>query len=109
MGSNDEPSRIRKVTTTETWPPQDWPRRIWNLCEEYSDVLVDELQPQERLKVPDMTVTLKPGTKPFFCTRARPVPIHWKESMENEKKKLLREGTIKRCNGNQIPWCSPAH
>ena len=70
---------------------------------------MDELRPQERLKVPDMTVTLKPGTKPFFRTSARPVPIHWKENTENEKKKLLREGTIERCNGNQIRWCSPAH
>ena len=72
----DGPLRIRKITTDQTWPPQDWPQRLRSLCEEYSDMLVDELRPQERLKVLDMTVTLKPGTKPFFCTRDRPVPIH---------------------------------
>ena len=98
--------RVRKVTTEKTWPPQEWPKRLKDLCEAYSDMLMDELRPQERLKVPD---TLKPGTKPFFCTRARPVLIHWKENTDKEKQKLLREGTIERCNGNQIRWCSPAH
>ena len=90
-GENIEtrPGRIRKATTEKTWPPQEWPKRLIDLCEAYFDVLVDKLRPQERLKVPDMTVTLKPGTKPFFCTRARPVPIHWKENTDKEKRKLL--------------------
>ena len=42
-GLESKPMKIRKVTTTEVWPPQDWPRRLRNLCEEYSDVLVNEL------------------------------------------------------------------
>ena len=43
MSVKNTDMRIRKITATDIWPPPEWPRRLRDLCEEYSDVLVDEL------------------------------------------------------------------
>ena len=46
-------SKVRKINTAKSWPPEEWPKRLKALCESYSDMLINELKSNKWLKVPD--------------------------------------------------------
>ena len=49
------------------WPPAHFPEKLQELCKEYEDVLVTELEANQQIQCPKMEVKLKEGTKAFFA------------------------------------------
>ena len=49
------------------WPKPEWPKEFQDLCKEFEDVLVEELDIEQVVRCPPIDVELLPGTKPFFC------------------------------------------
>ena len=86
----------RLPPSPELWPPTEWPAEIREVCREYSDVILDELTPTDKIKAPPMGITLEPGHKPSFIKKKKQVPLHWRASVNKEKEKLIREGIIER-------------
>ena len=79
------------------------------LCEEFSDVLVEELTQAQNIQCPPMDVELMTGVKPFFARKPRKTPLHWGEKVKKEVKKLLKAGVIERIPANEAAqWISPA-
>ena len=91
------------------WPPPHFSTKMKDLCEKYSDVLVNELQSGQKMYCPPMDVRLKENYQPYICKKPRPTPIHWRKHIDKEVKKLLREGIIERAHGRKLTFCSPAH
>ena len=91
------------------WPPPHFSTKMKNLCEQFSDVLVDELKSGQKMYCPPMDVRLKENYQPYICKKPRPTPIHWRGHIDKEVKKLLREGIIERAHGRKLTFCSPAH
>ena len=56
-----------------------------------------------------MDVRLKENYQPFICKKPRPSPLHWKEHINKEIAKLLREGVIEWLHGRKATFVSPAH
>ena len=61
----------------EAWPPASWPDQLKAICEEYSDVLTDEMRASHKIKCPPMDIKLKEKYTLLFAKRSRPVPLHW--------------------------------
>merc|ERR1711867_315206 len=56
-----------------------------------------------------MDVELQSGAKPFFGRKPRKTPLHWREKVKKEVKKLLKAGVIERIPANESTlWISPA-
>ena len=87
------------------WPPPHFSTKMRELCEKYSDVLVEELRAGEKMYCPAMDVRLKEGYKGYICKKPRATPIHWRKYVDKEIKKLLREGIIERAHGHQPIGC----
>ena len=91
------------------WPLPHFSTKMKKLCEKYSDVLVEELPPGQKMYCPAMDIRMKENFQPYICKKPRPTPIHWRRYIDKEVKKLLREGIIERAHGRKITFCSPAH
>ena len=91
------------------WPPPHFSSKMRELCDRYSDVLVDELKAGEKIFCPEMEIRLKEGYKGYICRKPRAVPFHWRKHIDREIQKLLREGIIERANGRHLTFVSPAH
>ena len=91
------------------WPPPHFSSKMKELCERYSDVLVEELRAGEKIYCPEMEIRLKEGYKGYICRKPRATPLHWRKHVDKEIKKLLREGIIKRAHRRQLTFVSPAH
>ena len=74
------------------WPPRPFSTRMREVCEAYSNVLVEELKTGEKMYTPPMEVRLREGYQGFICKKPRATPLHWKEHINKEIAKLLREG-----------------
>ena len=46
------------------WPQPEWPQ---DLCLEFKDVLMEELECTQQVNCPPLDVELQQGTKPFFA------------------------------------------
>ena len=91
------------------WPPAHFPAKLQELCKEYEDVLVTELEANQQIQCPKMEVKLKEGTKAFFARKPRKNPIHWEDKITREVKKLLHEGIIEKVPPCETAeWISPA-
>ena len=108
------PRRLRPRTKAPDpkipeWPKQEWPKELQDLCKEFEDVLVEELDSEQVVRCPPMDVELLPGSKPFFARRPRKNPLHWKEKVKKEVQKLIKQGVIERIPANECAlWISPA-
>ena len=91
------------------WPPPHFSTRMREVCEAYSDVLVEELKSGEKMYTPPMEVCMREGYQGFICKKPHAAPLHWKEHIDKEIKKLLHEGVIKCSHGRQATFVSPAH
>ena len=92
----------------KAWLPTEWPEAFQTLAKEFENVLVTELTPEDRIQCPQQELKVKEGVAPHFAKRPRQSPLHWKDKIEEEKKKLIREGVIQRVVGEQPLWVSPA-
>ena len=91
------------------WPKPEWPKELQDLCTEFQDVLVEELERGQMITCPPMDVELTVGAKPFFARRPRKNPLHWKERVKKEVQKLIKQGVIERIPANEAAqWISPA-
>ena len=91
------PRRLRPKTKAPDpkipeWPKQEWPKELQDLCKEFEDVLVEELDSEQVVRCPPMDVELLPGTKPFFACRPHKNPLHWKEKVKKEVQELIKQG-----------------
>ena len=59
-------------------------------------MLVDELQPDQKISCPPMEINLLSGIKPFFAQRPRRFPLHWAEKVKRETQKLVKAGIIEK-------------
>lgn len=103
-------AKIEILETAEhpdTWPPEHWPEDLRQLLIEFADVITDEMKPCHRIKAPPLSIQLKEDVKPLFAKKSKPVPLHWRAKVEEEKQKLLREGVIRPVTGSPR-WISPA-
>ena len=71
------------------WSKLEWPQELKDLCNEFSDILVEELSQAQNIQCPPMDVELQAGAKPFFARKLRKTPLHWGEKVKKEVKKLL--------------------
>ena len=51
------------------WPPAHFSKAMRELCEEFDDILVDELPPGQRIYCPEMDIRMKDDYKPFICKK----------------------------------------
>ena len=73
------------------WPKPEWPKELNDLCIEFQDVIVEELESAQQVTCPPMDVELAVGAKPFFARRPRKNPLHWKEKVKKDIKKLIKQ------------------
>ena len=85
------------------WPKPEWPKELKDICIEYQDVLVKELESAQMVTCPTMDVELTMGAKPFFAQRPRKKPLHWKEKVKKELQKLIKQGVIERIRQTRLP------
>ena len=71
------------------------------LCEEFSDMLVEELTQAQNIQCRPMDVELMTGVKPFFARKPRKTPLHWGQKVKKEMKKFLKSGVIERIPTNE--------
>ena len=64
------------------WPKPEWPQELKDLCNKFSDVLVEELSQAQNIECPPMDVELQAGAKPFFARKPRKTPLHWGEKVK---------------------------
>ena len=108
------PKRMRKPVSRKPlhvplWPPQHFPEKLREVCREFEDVLVEDLESNQTIQCPEMDVTLKEGVKPFFARKPRKAPLHWSQKIKQEVKKLVRAGVIEKIPPNETArWISPA-
>ena len=57
------------------WPKPEWPKELQELCSEFEDVLVEELEEAQNITCPPMDVELQRGSKPFFARKPRKTPF----------------------------------
>merc|ERR1712120_58285 len=72
------------------WPKPEWPKELKELCIEYEDVLVEELEEAQNITCPPMDVELMNTSKPFFARKPRKTPLHWADKVKKEVKKLVK-------------------
>merc|ERR1712101_47912 len=90
-------------------PKPEWPKELQELCTEYEDVLVEELEEAQNITCPPMDVKLMNTSKPFFARKPRKTPLHWADKVKKEIKKLIKAGIIERIPANKsAAWISPA-
>ena len=58
------------------WPKQEWPKELQDLCREFEDVLVEELDSGQMITCPPMDVKLTAGANPFLTCRPHKNPLH---------------------------------
>ena len=91
------------------WPKPEWPKELQDLCIEFSDVLVEELEEAMNITCPPMDVELSNTSKPFFARKPKKHPLHWAQKVKKEVKKLVKAGVIERVPPNEAAaWISPA-
>ena len=83
-------------------------------CEEalkikYADVLREGLPVDHTMVNEPVTIKFKEGIviKPLFCTKAKLLPLHYKEQAGKMVEDLLEQGVIGKVEG-YTQWCSPA-
>ena len=59
------PAEPKVPQSCPAWPPPHFPGKLQELCKEFEDVLVTELEANQQIQCPMMEVKLKGGTKPF--------------------------------------------
>ena len=103
------PAEPKAPQSCPAWPPPHFPDKLQELCKEFEDILVTELEANQQIQCTMMEVKLIGGTKPFFARRPRKNPLHWDEKIKKEVKKLLKEGVIEKVPSNETAqWISPA-
>ena len=111
---NQTPKRFRPKESHRDpqipqWPKPEWPKELQELCLEFEDVLVEELEEAQNITCPPMDVELQNTSKPFFARKPRKTPLHWAEKVKKEIKKLIKAGIIERIPANEsAAWISPA-
>ena len=91
------------------WLKPEWPKELKDLCMEFQDVLVEELESAQQVTCPPMDVELQGGAKLFFARRPIKNPLHWKEKVKKEVQKLIKQGVIECIPANEAAqWISPA-
>ena len=70
------PQDAQPEPQTPIWPKPEWPKELKELCEEFSNVLVEELTQAQNIQCPPMDVELMTGVKPFFARKPRKTPLH---------------------------------
>ena len=76
----------RKLCNTPTpekikipeWPPAHFSSRMKEVCEMYSDILVDKLKSGKKMFTPPMDVRMWDRYQGFICKKPCPAPLHWK-------------------------------
>ena len=92
------------------WPPAHFPNHLKDLLLEYQVIFMDELDPQQHVIAPPMTVDLRDETATFMCGQSMATPIHWQDQINRDIEKLLREVIITKRTKNEPPhYLSPAH
>lgn len=99
--------RNKKKIEEKPWPNPSWPAAFQALAKEYENVLVTEHSPADRIQCPELEIKLKPGVSPYFAKRPPRMPLHWRQRVEQEKQKLIKEGVIQRVVGESPRWVSP--
>ena len=90
------------------WPKPEWPQELKDLCNKFSNVLVEELSQAQNIQCLPIDVELMKGAKPFFARKPRKTPLHWGEKVKKEVKKLLKSGMIERIPANKAAyWIFP--
>ena len=64
------------------WPRPGWPQEFKDLCKEFEDFLVDELEYAENITCPGMDVELQAGVQPFFARKPQDTTLLGRESQE---------------------------
>ena len=96
-------------TLGHTIPLPEWPQELKDLCMEFEDVLVKELEQAQNITCPPMDVELQASVKPCFTRKPRNTPLHWAYKVKKEVEKLLKAGIIERILANKQALCiSPA-
>ena len=57
-------------------------KELQDLCLEFSDVLVDELEEAMNITCPPMDVELNNTSKPFFARKPKKHPLHWAQKVK---------------------------
>ena len=73
------PSIPRKLRPKEKVPDPkipEWPKELEDLCIEFQDILVEELESEQMITCPPMDVELIFGAKPFFARRPQENLLH---------------------------------
>merc|ERR1712240_828817 len=103
------PKDINPDSQIPQWPKPHWPKELQDLCNEFSDVLVEELEEAQNITCPPMDVELQNTSKPFFARNPKKNPLHWAGKVKKEVKKLVKAGVIERVPPNEAAaWISPA-
>ena len=58
------------------WPRPEWPKELKDLCLEFEDVLVEELESAQQVTCSPMDVELQAGAKQFFAIKPNKNPLH---------------------------------
>merc|ERR1712101_17480 len=82
------PKELHPEPQIPQWPQTEWPKELQELCSEFEDVLVEELEEAQNITFPPLDVELQNDSKPFFARKPSKNPfILGRESKERNKKK----------------------
>ena len=75
----------------------------------YGDVLRDGLPINHTMVSDPVTIKFNEGivVRPLFCTKAKLVPLHYKEEANEMVDEMLKQGVIGKAGG-YTEWCSSA-
>ena len=91
------------------WPRPEWPKELRDLCLEFEELPMEELESAQQVTCPPMDVELQAGAKLFFARRPRKNPLYWKEKVKKEVQKLIKQGVIELIPAKEaVQWISPA-
>ena len=77
---------------------------------EYQDIFIKELDPKQHFNDSPMNMNLPTDYAFFMFGRHRATPIHWREQIDRDHDKLMREGVIAKWTKDEPPrYLSPAH
>ena len=81
------PNAINPDPQIPQWPKPEWPKELQDLCKEFSDVLMEELEEAQNITCPPMDTS-----KPFFARKPKKHPLHWAEKVKKRSRNLSRQG-----------------
>ena len=107
----EETERCNSVRTNaeEAEFPQEWPKELLKVFEEYNCCFSDTLQEDMRLAKGQMDLKLLPGSKPYQTNRVQRLNYHERAATDKELEKLLQGKILRPYNpddpvyGNS-PW-----